>query len=150
MTHEPIKRHKPSKELRATTHEASDEDYKRLAAAVVEAITLKHKDVCIRFPYFVSLPEDFPRGILYKKDEMYNYHRCKSFKLMDWLHSKGYAPQDAKGVMKSMRSVNNLLGELDRMLASPQEEFLRNDKNSVDKLIDTEYNVNLESKGMYE
>lgn len=129
-------RYKPSSTVRAATHPATTDDYAKLAAAVVEAITLKRKDVCIRFPYFVSLPEDFPKGLLYKKDERFNYYRAKAFKLMDWLHARGYASQNAKGVMKSMRSVNNLLGELDRMLASPQEEFLRNNKNSVDKLVE--------------
>jgi hypothetical protein len=123
-------RRKPSNQLRATTREASDEDYKILAAAVVEAITLKRKDVHIRFPYFVSLPEDFPKGILYKKDELYNYFRCKSFKLMDWLYNHGHAAQDAKGVVKSLRCVNNFIGEIDRMLVSP-EKIVYNDVSVI-------------------
>ena len=114
-------RYKPSNQLRATTRQASDEDYKILATAVVEAITLKRKDVCIRFPYFVSLPEDFPKGVLYKKDGLHNYYRAKAFKLMDWLYKNGHATQDAKGVVKSLRSVNNLIGEIDRMLVSPEK-----------------------------
>lgn len=119
-------RHKPSNQLRATTREASDEDYKILAAAVVEAITLKRKDVHIRFPYFVSLPEDFPKGVLYKKDDMHNYYRAKAFKLMDWLFKHGHATQDAKGVVKSLRSVNNFIGEIDRMVVSPEKLVYNN------------------------
>jgi hypothetical protein len=116
-----VKRVKPSNQLRATTREASDEDYKILAAAVVEAITLKRKDVHIRFPYFVSLPDDFPKGLLYKKDGRYNWYRAKAFKLMDWLFKHGHATQDAKAVVKSLRAVNNLIGEIDRMLVNPEK-----------------------------
>ena len=125
-------RRKPSNQLRATTREASDEDYKILAAAVVEAITLKRKDVHIRFPYFVSLPDDFPKGVLYKKDSMHNYYRAKAFKLMDWLYNHGHAAQDAKGVVKSLRTVNNLIGEIDRMLANP-EKTVYNDVSIVEE-----------------
>jgi hypothetical protein len=59
--------------------------------------------------------------VLYKKDSMHNYYRAKSFKLMDWLYKHGHAAQDAKGVVKSLRTVNNLIGEIDRMLANPEK-----------------------------
>lgn len=133
-----VTRHKPSNEIRATTRAASDEDYRKLAQHITEAIINKCRDVVIRFPYFVQLPDDWPRGLLIKRDEKYNWYRVKCFKAADWLHERGYLPENARGIVKSMRSVNNMLGELDRMLASPQEEFLRNSKSSVDKLVEQE------------
>jgi hypothetical protein len=119
-------RHKPSNQLRATTREASDEDYAKLAAVVVSAIVNKCRDVVLKMPYFVELDPTFPKGVLYKKDKMYNYYRAKAFKLMDWLYKNGHATQDAKGVVKSLRTVNNLVGEIDRMLVSP-EKMVYND-----------------------
>jgi hypothetical protein len=114
-------RHKPSNQLRATTREASDEDYKILAAAVVSAIVNKRRDVVLKLPYFVELDPTFPKGVLYKKDALYNYYRAKAFKLADWLYERGHMSQDAKGVVKSLRSVNNFIGEIDRMLANPEK-----------------------------
>jgi hypothetical protein len=140
MTREQTKRVKPSNQLRATTREASDEDYAKLAQHIVSALANKCRDLVIRFPYFVKLPDDWPRGILIKRDDKYNWYRVKVFKAADWLNKHGYLPEDAKGIIKSMRSVNNMMGEVDRLLASPQEEFLKNDKIFVDKIYGGAYN----------
>jgi hypothetical protein len=115
-----VKRVKPSNAQRQATHPASDEDYKRLASYVVSAIAHKCRDLVIRFPYFVKLPDDWPRGILIKKDAQYDYYKVKVFKAADWLHAHGYLATDAKGTMKSMRTVNNLWGEIDRLLTNPE------------------------------
>jgi hypothetical protein len=115
-----IIRHKPTREQKAATHPASDDDYARLAAVVVEAITLKHKDIVLKVPYFIIFDEGFPKGILVKRDAQYNWYRAKVFKLADYLHSKGHMPADAKGTVKSMRVVNNLWGEIDRLLMNPE------------------------------
>lgn len=116
-----VKRVKPSNELRAATHPASDDDYKKLALYVTEAIINKRRDVVLKLPYFVTFEESFPKGVLIKKDARYNWYRAKAFKLADWLHEKGYMPQDAKGVVKSMRSVSNLTGLIDKMIAEPEK-----------------------------
>lgn len=137
-----VKRVKPTNELRAATHPASDDDYQRLAVAVVQAITLKQHNIIVRFPYFCKLPDDWPRGIRIKRDESYDYFKIKTFKAATWLHEHGYLAQGPKELVKSQRSVVNMLGEIDRMFASPQQEFLRNDKIPVDKIYGGAYNVN--------
>lgn len=137
-----VNRVKPTNEARAATHKATDEDYAKLAQHVVTALVNKCRDIIVRFPYFAELPDDWPRGILIKRDDHFNYYRVKVFKAADWLHAHGYLAEDAKGLVKSMRSVSNLVGEIDRMFASPQQEFLRNDKIPVDKILGGAYNVN--------
>lgn len=134
-----VKRHKPSNADRAATHAASAEDYAKLAKHVTSAIINKCRDLVLKVPYFIVFDEEFPKGILIKKDAQHNWYRAKTFKLADYLHAKGYMPEDAKGTMKSMRSVNNLMGEIDRMIANPQQEFL-DDKNVVDKIYGGAYN----------
>lgn len=139
-----VKRHKPSREAKAATHKASDEDYAKLSKAVVEAIVLKRKDVYIRFPYFVELDPTFPKGILYRRDEKFNWYRAKAFRLADWLYERNLLSQDAKGIVKSTRSVVNMLGEVDRLLTKPlteHEDLLREDKIFVDSEDSPVYNV---------
>lgn len=133
-------RRKPTNELRASTHAATSVDYAILAQHVVSAIANKCRDLVIRLPYFAQMADDWPRGILIKKDSTHNYFKCKTFKVADWLHKHGHLPHDAKGIMKSMRTVNNLLGEIDRMLTQPQQEFLRNVENVIDSGKIEEYN----------
>jgi hypothetical protein len=140
MRQNKITRYKPTKELREATHEATPSDYELLAQAVVSAIVQKRRDVVLKLPYFVRLSEDFPKGVLIKKDETHNWYRAKAFKLADWLHSKGFLPENAKGVVKSMRSVSNLVGEIDRLVAQPQQELLRDDNISVDTQEFSNYN----------
>lgn len=109
-------RHKPTKELRASTHEASNVDYELLAQAVVEHIIFRKKDIYIRFPYFATFAEDWPKGVLIRKDGIYDYFKCKTYKIADWLHSKGFLPEDAKGIMKSQRDWGYREARLERML----------------------------------
>lgn len=137
-----VKRHKPSNEARAATHTATDEDYAKLAQHVVTAIVNKCRDIIVRFPYFAELPDDWPRGILIHRDDHFNYYKVKVSKAANWLHAHGYLAEDAKGLVKSMRTVSNLVGEIDRMFANPQQEFLKDAKNVVDKLAVNQYNVN--------
>lgn len=113
------RRYKPTLQQRKATHHANDDDFKKLAAAVVKAIALKQKDVFLRFPYFVRLPDDFPKGVCYKRDQEYDYFRAKAFKLADWLYKHGHMSTDAKGVVKSMRTVVNLMGHVERLLTDP-------------------------------
>jgi hypothetical protein len=136
-----VKRVKPSNSQRQATHPASSDDYKKLATHVTSAIVNKCRDIVVRFPYFVKLPDDWPRGILIKRDAHYDYYKVKAFKAADWLYAHGYMPADAKGTMKSMRTVNNLMGEVDRLLTNPQQEFLKDDKNVVDKIYGGAYNT---------
>lgn len=133
-----VKRHKPSNEQRQATHPAIEEDYQKLAAHVVSAIANKCRDVVIKVPYFIVFADDWPKGILIKRDAHFNWYRVKAFKAADWLHAHGYLAADAKGTVKSMRTVNNLWGEIDRLLMNPE--------NLVDTEHKTLYNVNLEIK----
>lgn len=141
-----VERHKPSNEVRAATHPALGEDYKKLASHVTTAIVNKCRDIVIRFPYFVELDPTFPRGVLFKKDSMYNYHRCKVFKLADWLCERGFMPTNAKETMKSMRTVNNLMGEIDRLVEQPHKEFLQDHKILLDSENEIRDNSNIEFK----
>lgn len=139
-------RAKPTKEARAATHPASSDDYKKLAQYVTSAIVNKYRDVVLKVPYFITFDEEFPKGICIKKDECFNWYRAKTFKLADYLHSKGFMPADAKGTMKSMRTVNNLMGEINRLVEQPHKEFLQDHKillDSEDKIMD---NSNTEIK----
>jgi hypothetical protein len=141
-----VKRVKPSNSQRQATHPASSDDYKKLAAHVTSAIVNKCRDIVVRFPYFVKLPTSWPRGILIKRDAHYDYYKVKAFKAADWLFAHGYMPADAKGTVKSMRGVNNLMGEIDRLVEQPHKEFLRADKillDSEDEIMD---NSNTEIK----
>lgn len=125
-------RRKPTNEARAATHSATDEDYAILAQHVVSAIVDKRRDIVIRFPYFVVLAEDFPKGVLCKRDSQHNWYRAKTFKVANWLNKHGHLSQDSKAIVKSMRTVVNLLGEIDRLLATPEQEFLKGAKISID------------------
>jgi hypothetical protein len=138
-----FKRHKPSNEARAATHEATPEDYAKLAQHVVSAIVDKRKDVILKLPYFVVLAEDFPKGVLVKRDEKYNWYRAKTFKVANWLHKHNHLSQDSKAIVKSMRTVVNLLGEADRLLATPEQEFLKGAKilQNFAIVVDTEEKV---------
>jgi hypothetical protein len=141
-------RHKPTREQKAATHAAQAEDYQRLAQAVVEAIVQKRRDIIFKIAYFAELDPELPKGILIHKDEHYNWYRAKAYKMADFLHARGFLPNDAKGIVKSMRTVSNMLGEIDRLLAAPQQEFLRDDKivDDVGILCDNVGSENEESK----
>jgi hypothetical protein len=114
-------RFKPTSAHKATTREATDADYTKLAVVVLTAIVNKQRDVVIKLPYFVKISDDMPKGVCIKKDGRYNWYRAKAFKMMDWLYKHGHAAQDAKAVVKSLRAVNNLIGEIDRMLVNPEK-----------------------------
>ncbi len=109
-------RNKPTKAAREATRQATQEDYAKLVQAVVKNITLKKRDIILKFPYFVQLAEDFPRGILVKRTTEFNFYRCKCFKIMDWLHKHSYSSYDAKAVVRMQRSVVNLWGQVDKWL----------------------------------
>ena len=123
---------KPTNEQRQATHPALEEDYQKLAQHVVSAIANKCRDVVIKVPYFIVFAEDWPKGLLVKRDAHFNWYRVKVFKAANWLHAHGYLATDAKATMKSMRTVNNLIGEIDRLVEQPHKEFLRDAKIVVD------------------
>lgn len=111
-----VTRHKPTTEQRAATHAAMEDDYAKLAQVVVKAIATKQKDVILKLPYFVNFGDDFPHGIIVRKDDEYNYYKAKVFKLADFLYEKGALPGNAKFIVASMRKVNILVGEVERAL----------------------------------
>jgi hypothetical protein len=117
-----IKRWKPRKDVVDATHQASDEDYAKLAQAVLVAIIERKRDVVLRFPYFVEFDESFPKGIIVKKDSQHNYYKAKVWKLANWLFEKGHLPQDHKNIMKSMRELAYLEGRINKILDSPLED----------------------------
>jgi hypothetical protein len=138
-----FKRHKPSNGVRAATHAATAEDYAKLAQHVVSALVNKSKDIVLKVPYFVQFSDDLPKGILIKKDAEYNWYRAKTQKLANWLYRHGHLSQDSKAIVKSMRTVVNMWGEIDRLLATPQEEFLKGAKilQNFAIVVDTEEKV---------
>jgi hypothetical protein len=142
-----VSRHKPTREQRAATHAATADDYAILAQHVVSAIVDKRRDIVIKLPYFVVLAEDFPKGVLAKRDSQYNWYRAKTFKIANWLNKHGHLSQDAKAIVKSMRTVVNMWGEVDRLLATPEQEFLKGAKISqnFDIVVDTEEKVEYNS-----
>lgn len=107
---------KPTKALRDATHAAQEVDYSRLAQAVVEHIIHRKKDIYLRFPYFATFAEGWPRGILYKKDGIHDIFKCKTYKIADFLYQRGFLPYDAKGIMKGMRDWGYREARLTRML----------------------------------
>lgn len=113
-----VKRHKPRKEVKEATHEAQPSDYQKLGQAVVEAIIRRERDLYVRLPYFAKMEEEWPRGVLVKKDGQHNIFKVKCFKLADFLHSKGILPYDAKGIMLSIRQMSYLEGKIDKLLDS--------------------------------
>lgn len=131
-------RHKPSKQLRDITHAASDIDYERLAQAVVEHIIFRKKDIYLRFPYFATFADDWPKGILHKKDGIHDIYKCKTYKVADWLHEKGFLPENAKNLMKAMRDWGYREARLTRLLSG---EIV------VDKNVGSAYNDGSDLEG---
>jgi len=128
-------RRKPSKQLLATTHEADEETYQKLAQACLRACMLREKDIWYRLPYFCKLAEDFPKGIIVAKDGLCDVYKAKTVKLCDWLHSKGFLPEGHRGIMLSMRELAYREAAVTKLL-----------KNVVDSEDKNLYNSNLEMK----
>lgn len=131
-------RHKPSKELLATTHEADEETYQKLAQACLRACILREKDIWYRLPYFAKLAEDFPRGIIVAKDGLNDTYKAKTIKMCDWLHSRGFLPEDHRGIMLSMRELAYREAAVNSMI--------KNVKIELDEQEENLYNSNLEIK----
>jgi hypothetical protein len=131
-----VTRWKPRKDAVDATHQASDEDYAKLAQAVLVAIIERKRDVILRFPYFVEFDESFPKGIIVKKDSQHNYYKAKVWKLANWLFEKGHLPQDHKNIMKSLRELAYLEGRIHKMLDSDMLDMvecrLQIEEGSVD------------------
>lgn len=111
-----VSRHKPTKAAREATHPASDEDYAKLVEAVTRVIILKERDVILKLVYFVDFGDGFPKGVLIKKDDKYNYYRAKAFKLADYLHKIGKMPADAKAVVLATRQITYKIADINKML----------------------------------
>lgn len=127
-------RHKPKREVKEATHAATTADYEKLANAVVKAILLRKKDVYIRLPYFVTLADDWPRGILVHKDEMCNTYKVKTFKAADWLHKYNYLPADAHGIVLSMRDLTYREARLNKIFVDGGKESAYNDASGVEQI----------------
>lgn len=110
-------RHKPSKSLRDSTHAASAADLEILAKAVLVAIINRQKNLILKYPYFATFEESYPKGIIVKKDGVFDFYKVKVAKLADWLCSKGALPDDYKGIMKSQRDWGYREARLTRMLS---------------------------------
>lgn len=102
MTSE-VKRNKPSRELRASTHEASSPDYNKLALATMQAIIGRKISMYVKVPYFCKWSEDYPKGILAGKDGIYDIYKQRVVKVANWLHARGYLPDTHKNIMLSIR-----------------------------------------------
>lgn len=118
------KRHKPSKQLLATTHEASELDYSKLAQAVIRACIARDKNIFYKLPYFAKVAEDFPKGILVKKDGLCDVYKAKTTKVCDWLHANGHLPSDHKNLMLQLRQMAYMEARINSLL--------KMDKISVD------------------
>lgn len=128
-------RHKPSKALREACHTASELDYALLAKACLRACIMRDKDVYYRLPYFATVAEDFPKGILAKKDGLCDVFKTKTVKLCDWLFDKGFLPVNHKILMLSLRQMAYMEANVNSML---------NGKISIDSEVVFRHNVGIE------
>lgn len=131
-------RTKPSKALLATTHEASEPDYSKLAAAVIRACIARDKNVIVALPYFCKVDPTFPIGVLIHKDGLKDYFKIKTVKLANWLHERGHLPADHKNLMLQLRQmaymearVNSLL-KMDKISVDSGNESVYNDVSVVE------------------
>lgn len=119
---------KPSRAILATTHEADAETYQRLAQACLRACMLREKDIYVSLPYFVKIDESFPRGVLVQKEGLKDVYKIKVVKLTNWLHERGFLPDNHRGVMLSLRDLAYKEAHINSLLKNVKIE-LDSDKN---------------------
>lgn len=119
-----VTRHKPSRALFSTTHEANESTYSLLAQACLRACMLRQKDVWYKLPYFSKIAEDFPRGIIVGEDGLNDIFKSKTVKMCDYLHEKGFLPANHRDIMLSMRALAYMEADVNKLLNI--------DKNVVD------------------
>lgn len=111
-----VTRHKPSRALLSTTHEANESTYSLLAQACLRACMLRQKNIFYKMPYFAKISQDMPKGVRVGEDGLNDIYKAKTVKMCDYLHEKGHLPANHRDIMLSMRalafkeaSVNKLL-----------------------------------------
>lgn len=126
-------RTKPTLSMKEATHTAQQADLEALARAVVTAITMREKNIVLRFPYFAVFAKDFPKGVCIKKEGYYDYFSCKVWRLANYLHSKGVLPADYKGLMLLQRDWGYREKKLEKLLAQPEELLYNSNLANVEE-----------------
>lgn len=119
---ESIKRNKPSSKVLDNCDKCSKEQYEILAKICIEQVIARNWDIVVRLPHFAKYSKGFPKGILVKKEGLYDYRKIKVRKLLTWLKENGYTEFSVDDVMAATREVAYLEAAIDRMLSTTTEE----------------------------
>lgn len=106
---------------------------------------MREKDIYVSLPYFVKIDESFPRGVLVQKEGLKDVYKIKVVKLTNWLHERGFLPEDHRNVMLSLRDLAYKEAHINSLLKNVKIG-LDNDKNLWENVELSQETDNLENK----
>jgi len=75
-----------------------------LILAVVDAYSNGRENINLKVSYLTKFADDFPKGVCYLREGLFNYHRIKANRLVKWLNAHGYfkpTPFELRGLLIS-------------------------------------------------
>lgn len=119
-------RTKPTNAHRASLHTATQADMEALLRGTLEMILTNRKglEACImvKTDYTFSWPKGFPKGMLRKKEGLYNYWVFQCKRVLEWLHTNGYTDITPKNIQGYRIKAAKLITEIERKLDGEREE----------------------------
>lgn len=99
------------------TQGAKEQMYAQMAQACYAALIAREENILISFPYFVKFNNPgYPKGVLVKKTPTSNIYKVKVKKLLNWLHSVGYAKHSSEEVLQATSEFNRSLTKLENQI----------------------------------
>lgn len=98
------------------------EDYQKLLQAVVQACVehagkFNYPSIEVAFHHLTQFADDFPKGIVVKKDGPVNVHRMKARKLLDWLRKHGHTELTVEHIAVAAKAFTTFEREIFNALA---------------------------------
>lgn len=83
-------RRKPTNAFRETLKPIDRQQIDALIAAVVEAYASEQEAIILKTSYLTQFADDFPKGVLKRKEGLFDYRQVKARRLLKWLNDHGY------------------------------------------------------------
>lgn len=98
-----VRNGRPSKSYLDTLQKPSEAEWRALETAAISAIVQNEKDVLVAFSYVFKYPDDFPKGVLYEKQDWVDIRRVKAVKLLAWMNKHGLSEITPRQVQHQLR-----------------------------------------------
>lgn len=124
-----VKQKRATKQLKRYTKPAGKGAFAKMLTAASEIVLRnrgrQYRDggveyILVQFPHWATFSEEFPKGVVVEREELYNTRKINAVKLVDWLYKNGHSPYDSGMLVKQTKHYMRLEKQIERMFETKE------------------------------